>query len=89
MFNLRYCKQFLIFPVRGWNFKQTGKHPKYTLNEQQYRMIFDKMSLKMCLSDDYKIEVTDNTEIFQIIYYLENKLIAIFTCKVHIQSNKP
>lgn len=47
------------------------------------------MSLKMCLSDDYKIEVTDNTEIFQIIYYLENKLIAIFTCKVHIQSNKP
>lgn len=51
--------------------------------------IFDKMSLKMCLSDDYKIEVTDNTEIFQIIYYLENKLIAIFTCKVHIQSNKP
>lgn len=51
--------------------------------------IFDKMNLKMCLSDDYKIEVTDNTEIFQIIYYLENKLIAIFTCKVHIQSNKP
>lgn len=67
----------------------TGKHPKYTLNEQQYRTIFDKMNLKMYLSDDYKIEVTDNTEIFQIIYYLENKLIAIFTCKVHIQSNKP
>lgn len=39
------------------------------------------MSLKMRLSDDYLVryEVTDNTEIFQIIYHLENKLIAIFT----------
>ena len=35
------------------------------------------MSLKMRLSDDYLVryEVTDNTEIFQIIYHLENKLI--------------
>lgn len=35
----------------------------------------------MRLSDDYLVryEVTDNTEIFQIIYHLENKLIAIFT----------
>lgn len=69
------------------NWKTSEVYTKATISNDC--TIFDKMSLKMCLNDDYKIEVTDNTEIFQIIYYLENKLIAIFTCKVHIQSNKP